>query len=187
MAQHWELGGELPRETWEQDVALLRRHDPYMQGVTCVDPTFRTLWLGPRADSGALQDHHIGTQMQRHRALELARDTQDVQVMRVFAADSDNQQLWVVVPLFVDTNFGGCIVGILRLQPLLAQIIPKVADEFAVVILDGVETIYPRRQVPLQSKSTLTQEATISLPGLTWRVWVSPTVKAVSDDRLAAL
>jgi sensor domain CHASE-containing protein len=68
MAQHWELGGELPRETWEQDVALLRRHDPYLQGVVWVDPAFRVLGLGPLADYGALRDQNIGTQTRRQRS-----------------------------------------------------------------------------------------------------------------------
>ena len=187
MAQHWELGGQLPRETWEQDVALLRRHDPYLQGVMWVDPAFRVLGLGPLVDYGALRDQPIGTQTRRQQVLELARDTQEVQVMRVFAASSDKQQLWVVVPLFVGTKFGGCIVGLLRLQPLLAQIITKVVDDFAVVILEGDEPIYARHQTTPRSKGTLTQEVSISLPGLTWRVWIWPTVGAVLADRLSAL
>ena len=186
MAQHWEVERHLPREVWEQDVALSRRHDPYLQGMASVDPDFHLLWLGPLADDGALRDQNIGVQTRQRRVLELARDSQEAQVTRVFDARSGSQELWVVVPLFVGTDFGGWIVGMLRLQPLLTQIVAKVADDFALVILEGDETIYARYQTTSQYTDTLSQEVSINLPGLTWRVWIWPTA-AVLADKLSAL
>ena len=47
MAQHWEGGGVFSPEVREQDVALLRRYDPYLQGVVWIDASFWVHGLGP--------------------------------------------------------------------------------------------------------------------------------------------
>src|SRR5947208_1931039 len=54
MAQHWEGGGVFSPEAREQDVALLRRYDPYLQGVVWIDASFWTHGLGPLVDEGIL-------------------------------------------------------------------------------------------------------------------------------------
>ena len=93
----------------------------------------------------------------------------------------------MVVPRVIGTTFKGCLIGMLRLQPFLTHIATTVVEDFAVVVLDGEEPIYARHQTTPQYRDTLRQEVAITLPGLTWRVWIWPTVGAILADKLSAL
>src|SRR5712692_10375509 len=94
-------------------------------------------------------------------------------------------ELWMVVPRFTGTTFQGCLIGMLRLQPFLTYIATTVVEDFAVVVLEGEEPIYARHQTTPQYRDTLRQEVAITLPGLTWRVWIWPTVGAILADKLS--
>ena len=187
MAQHWEGGGVFSPEVREQDAALLRRYDPYLQGVVWVDASFWTHWLGPLADEGALGDPYSDVPIRQQRLLTLARTTQETQVMRVVDTEGATQELWMVVPRFTGTTFNGCLIGMLRLQPFLTHIATTVVEDFAIVVLEGEESIYARHQTTPQYRDTLRQEVAITLPGLTWRVWIWPTVGAILADKLSVL
>jgi signal transduction histidine kinase/ActR/RegA family two-component response regulator len=187
MAQHWEGGGVFSPEVWEQDVALLRRYDPYLQGVVWVDASFWTHGLGPLADEGVLGDPYSDVPIRQQRLLTLARTTQEAQVTRVVDSRGATQELWMVVPRVTGTTFKGCLIGMLRLQPFLTHIATTVVEDFAVVVLDGEAPIYARHQTTPQYRDTLRQEVAITLPGLTWRVGIWPTVGAILADKLSAL
>jgi len=187
MAQHWEGAGVFSPEVREQDVALLRRYDPYLQGVVWVDASFWTHGLGPLADEGALGDPYSDVPIRQQRLLTLARTTQEAQVIRVADTGGATPELWMVVPRFTGTTFQGCLIGMLRLQPFLTYIATTVVEDFAVVVLEGEEPIYARHQTTPQYRDTLRQEVAITLPGLTWRVWIWPTVGAILADKLSAL
>jgi len=187
MAQHWEGGGVFSPEVREQDAALLRRYDPYLQGVVWVDASFWTHWLGPLADEGTLGDPYSDVPIRQQRLLTLARTTQETQVMRVVDTEGATQELWMVVPRFTGTTFNGCLIGMLRLQPFLTHIATTVVEDFAIVVLEGEESIYARHQTTPQYRDTLRQEVAITLPGLTWRVWIWPTVGAILADKLSVL
>jgi signal transduction histidine kinase/ActR/RegA family two-component response regulator len=187
MAQHWEVGGVLSPEVWEQDVALLRRYDPYLQGVVWVDASFWTHGLGLLADEEALGDPYSDVPTRQQRLLTLARTTQEAQVTWVADPRGATQELWMVVPRVTGTTFKGCLIGMLRLQPFLAHIATTVVEDFAVIVLDGEAPIYARHQTTPQYRDTLRQEVAITLPGLTWRVWIWPTVGAILADKLSVL
>ena len=174
-------------EVREQDVALLRRYDPYLQGVVWVDASFWTHWLGPLADEGALGDPYSDVPIRQQRLLTLARTTQEAQVIRVADTEGATQELWMVVPRVTGTTFNGCLIGMLRLQPFLTHIATTVVEDFAIVVLEGEESIYARHQTTPQYRDTLRQEVAITLPGLTWRVWIWPTVGAILADKLSVL
>lgn len=182
MAQHWASDGQVPKALWEQDVALARRHDPYLRNIAWVDPAFQFLWLAPLADEDVLPEQSLGAQTRQRLVLERARETQEAQVMRVGEAGYAAQELWVAVPLFMGTEFGGCLVGMLRLQPLLTQIVGKVVDDFALLMLEEHALIYAHNQNALRYKETLGQEMVLHLPGLTWRVWLWPTAVVLTNQ-----
>jgi signal transduction histidine kinase/ActR/RegA family two-component response regulator len=187
MAQHWEGRGVFSPEGWEQDVALLRRYDPYLQGVVWVDASFWTHGLGPLADEGALGDPYSDVPTRQQRLLTLAWTTQEAQVTRIADPRDSTQELWMVVPRVTGTTFKGCLIGMLRLQPFLTHIATTVVEDFAVVVLDGEAPIYARHQATPQYRDTLRQEVVITLPGLTWRVLIWPTVGAILADKLSVL
>ena len=187
MAQHWEGGGVFSPEVREQDVALLRRYDPYLQGVVWIDASFWVHGLGPLADEGVLGDPYSDVPIRQQRLLILAQTTQEAQVTRVTDPEGATQELWMVVPRVTGTTFKGCLIGMLRLQPLLTRIATTVVEDFAIVVFEGEEPIYARHQTTPQYRDTLRQEVAITLPGLTWRVWIWPTVGALLADKLSAL
>jgi signal transduction histidine kinase/CheY-like chemotaxis protein len=187
MAQHWESWEMLSPEVREQDVALLRRYDPYLQGVVWVDADFWPHALGPLADEGALGDPYSDVPIRQQQLLTLARTTQEARVIRVADPGGATQELWMVVPRVSGTTFKGCLIGMLRLQPFLTSIATTVVEDFAVVVLEGAEPIYARHQTTTQYRDTLRQEVAITLPGLTWRVWIWPTVGAILADKFSAL
>jgi two-component system NtrC family sensor kinase len=187
MAQHWESGGVLSPEVREQDVALLRRYDPYLQGVVWVDASFWLHGLGLLADEGVLGDPYSDVPLRQQQLLTLAQTTQEAQVIRVTDPEGTTQELWMVVPRVTGTTFKGCLIGMLRLQPFLTHIATTVVEDFAVVVLEGEDPIYARHQTTPQYRDTLRQEVAITLPGLTWRLWIWPTVGAILDDKLSAL
>jgi signal transduction histidine kinase/ActR/RegA family two-component response regulator/sensor domain CHASE-containing protein len=178
MAQHWEAVGVFSPEVWEQDAALLRRYDPYLHGVVWVDASLQVHAFGPLADEGALSQPQL---------LALAQTTKDVQVTRVKDAGSVDADLWMVVPRVTAGILQGCLIGMLRVQPFLTSIATRVAEDFAIVVLEGEAPIYARHQTTTFSKDTLRQEVAVTLPGLTWRVWLWPGVGATLADRLSAL
>lgn len=187
MAQHWEGEGALSPEVREQDVALLRRYDPYLQGVVWVDASFWVHGLGPLANERVLGDPYSDVPLRQQRLLTLAQTTQEAQMIRVTDPEGTTQELWMVVPRVTGTTFKGCLIGMLRLQPFLTHIATTVVEDFAVVVLEGEEPIYARHQTTPQYRDTLRQEVTITLPGLTWRLWIWPTVGAILADKLSVL
>ena len=114
-------------------------------------------------------------------------DDAGAQVTRVTDPEGTTQELWMVVPRVTGTTFKGCLIGMLRLQPLLTRIATTVVEDFAIVVFEGEEPIYARHQTTPQYRDTLRQEVAITLPGLTWRVWIWPTVGAILADKLSAL
>ena len=108
-------------------------------------------------------------------------------LMKLYVPLLGSPELWMVVPRFTGTTFKGCLIGMLRLQPFLTHIATTVAENFAIVVFEGEEPIYARHQTTPQYRDTLRQEVTITLPGLTWRMWIWPTVGAILADKLSAL
>jgi PAS domain S-box-containing protein len=152
-----------------------------------VDASFQVHALGPLADEGALGEPRRGALTHQQQILALAQTAQDVQVTRVPDARGTNQELWMVVPRITGSTFGGCLIGMLRLQPFLTNIATTVVQDFAIVVLEGNEPIYARHQTTPQYRDTLRQAVAITLPGLTWRVWIWPTVGAILADKFSAL
>jgi signal transduction histidine kinase/sensor domain CHASE-containing protein/ActR/RegA family two-component response regulator len=185
MVQHWETGTDFPQNVWEQEAALARRHDPYLHNIAWVDPTLQRLRFAPLADEESLLDQELAAETRQQRVLERARDTQEVQIIRVDDAGYMHQKLWIVVPFFRDTHFEGCLIGMLRLQALLTQIVEKVVEDFALVIMEHKELVYTHLQSVSRYKETLSQEIVISLPGLMWRGWLWPTSAVLTHQFFA--
>ncbi|MGE3539325.1 MAG: ATP-binding protein [Candidatus Tectimicrobiota bacterium] len=182
MAQRWQTTGRFSQAFWEQDVALVRRHDPYLRNIAWVDPSFEFLWLAPLSAAETQHEQRLGLQSRQHHLFERARNTEEIQVVRVGEPDQAQQELWLAMPLFRGEAFWGCLVGIVNLSPLLTQIVDNIAEDFALTILEENTLVYAHHAEAARYKESLGRNLVIRFPGLTWHVGLWPTATVLTNQ-----
>ncbi|MBI3937525.1 MAG: PAS domain S-box protein [Betaproteobacteria bacterium] len=138
-------------------------------------------WLVSREVVPGPQLSRLIAERQRD-ALQNARSQRDVTLAHPFNTPAGDRVLMVYVPIFQEVNFNGFIVGVLGVRATLETVLrPTIAPGYAVVVFDGGAEIYRRNRGAGHSASDWSQETTVGLHGLTWRVRVWPQEELIQQ------
>jgi len=185
VAARWELGGPPSRDAWESDMMRYQQRDPYLQAIMWVDPTSHVRWVQPSPNYEAIQDRPLATTPPQRQILDSARNSREVVITRILDGIPPSE-LQIIAPLFPQEGFDGFLISWLEVGSLFKHITKTLAQDFALVILDGNETIYGYRQEQTQLQRGWGRDRILSPPGLTWRLQIWPTPELL-QEKLSAL
>lgn len=173
MARRWQMRGQPPRAEWESDAKLYLSHYAGYVAIGRMEPDLRVSWLVSQGAPRPPQDADFMSERQRE-ALQTARSERRITLAHASGLAAGDKALFVNVPVFKGDILGGFIVGMFRTQSTLATILPpSIAPRYAVAVLDDGDEIY-RRNPAEGSAREWSQETTVGLHGINWRVRVWP-------------
>ena len=182
MARRWEMRSGTPREEWERDASAYGQDLPGLQALAWVDDMFHVRWVAPRAGNEAVQDLDLAFDEQQRAMLEAARDQREVSLGPAGPLAQGGEGFQVYVPMYEQGAFRGFMLGVFHVPQLLDAILSE--DGLAghgIAVFDGGTLIYHRGNGSEQHVAARGREATISQPGLQWRLVVWPTPEFLSQ------
>ncbi|MCC6193486.1 MAG: PAS domain S-box protein [Burkholderiales bacterium] len=181
MARRWETRGRPPRPEWEADAALYLGHDAGYVAIARVEADLRATWIVPQL-SGRAPDATELLGARQRPALESARAHRGVTLTHPFDLPTADRAVMVNVPVFQGEAFDGFIAGVFRVRTALATIlVPAIAPRHTIAVFAGQEELYRRAWDAGRTAEAWGQEAAVALPGVTWRVRVSPAEDLVAQ------
>ena len=168
------VGGD---SAWAGDAQALLDHLGFMESIQWLDASLRVRRtvpaMGAKVGAGSASDlaaHH-------RQILEAARSGGAIVLKRAL----DGLGLRVCVPIRSGDRLAGFLVGLVRIEPLLQEILQNVAPRYAVQIWDGPEQIYRRSIAPAISAPT--EAGALAVLNLRWRIEVTPSPGVVTTYR----
>ncbi len=178
MARRWEAARP-NRAAWERDAALVVEHDDY-QAIEWVDASLHVRWITPFAGNEAAQDLDLTFEPRRKAAMEAARERRIATISRSIDLVQGEAGFLVAVPLFVDGNFDGVILGVFRTQALLDTIvIPQSPAGHQLRVRDGDLEIYLSAQ-PQEPLAEVAAATDLNLRGVVWTFTLVPPRRLVT-------
>jgi PAS domain S-box-containing protein len=183
IARRWEMQGRPLREVWEAEVGLYMSHYPGVHAVALVGPSFDVQWMVPPEGDGGAQGLDLGSEDQRQRMLEVARDSRQVTATGTLDLAHGGKGFQVYVPMIAGGQFDGFIAGMFRVQDLLDIILAHEALRYSIAIFEGEKEIYSRYSSGGKHEGKWGQETAVGLYGVTWRIRIWPTPTLLAEMR----
>jgi PAS domain S-box-containing protein len=181
MARRWEMRGQPPRAEWESDARLYLNHYVGYAAIVRMDPELQAGWVMPQGVSRSIWDGELLHGQQRE-ALRAARLRREVTLAHATGSSAVDKLLLINVPVFQGEAFKGVIVGVIRVQPMFAVILPpSIALRYAIAVFHGEDEIYRRGPDAARTALGWSQETSVALHGITWRVRVWPHEELVEQ------
>jgi PAS domain S-box-containing protein len=172
MGKRWEVRGGTPRKEWSADAAAYIKDFSGYRAIEWVDPSFKVRWIVPLAGNEVAQNFDLSQEPRRRTALQAARDRRQTTFTRTVNLIVGGKGFLAYVPLFLENEFDGFILGVFEIQPLLNSVV-HVPQGYKIRVFDGQELIYGSNSPP--SAQPWQQQVDIDLYGVNWRVQVYPT------------
>lgn len=183
MARRWELRGQPSRAEWESDADLYARHYAGYFAIAWVDPSLRARWqVRPPAARGSAAAWPWPAQARA--AMQAARDRHRTVLTPTFKLATGERVFLANIPIFTPQGFGGLIVGVFQVQPLLDKLLPEhIAPGYGIRLAEGDQLIYQRGSPAAAERTGWSQETDIVLENLKWRARVWPQARALTAMR----
>ncbi|MBT3271221.1 PAS domain S-box protein [Candidatus Poribacteria bacterium] len=171
------------QQEWEHDAGLYVEHTPAYRAIERVDEASGVRWVVPMA--GHEPAHAIGSAGRTNLrvALDGARQTGETRVCTTVDVLRGGAGLIVVAPVAHGGRFGGFILGALRVEDLLSQVVSEERRTlYDVAAFERGATLVSPDRFALGIAS-MAHEAEASLPGTTWTLRLTPYPAMVADAR----
>lgn len=177
LARRWERAeGEMNRQDWELDITPYINNFPEFQAIAWVDPEFQVRWLVSLSQSPAFYRFDLTDNFQQQQTLEIARDLRQTTISPILHLSTTQKSFWVCVPLFINHQFDGFLVGVFAPQTLFEKII-KIPPGYEIKIRDGEQLIYnqlSRELHPLNSSKLMEKKVSIDFYHRHWELTMIP-------------
>ena len=181
MAERWEVRGTPQRDQWELDAANYVRDFGDFKAIEWVDPGYYVRWVVPLEGNEQAADMYLGFEAHRRAALEAAEDSLDVTMSKPIDLVQGGKGLLVYCPIHNGQIFEGFILGVFRIEEMLASTWKELREEnFEAQIIIGDLPIISHASG--DKNSQWKHEASMTLYGVPWRVALVP-----SDHLLAKI
>jgi len=180
IAKLWDIWEKPRKSEFELHTTLFISHDPGCVAVGWVDMNNRVNWVVPVDGDARIRELILSIDDEGRKALKKTLETRDAVVAKSVQLTPDEKFLPVWVPVFVDNEAQGFIVGVFRVHTLLDDVTADHADlGYEVRVSEGANTIYSLSgAIP---RNEWAQEAIVPLPGSNWRLEIWPSAKALPD------
>lgn len=180
MSERWKNQGGTPREHWEADAARIVADFSGFQGIEWVDPSFHVRWVAPLAGNEAVINMNLAAESKRRAALEVSRDRRAITVTQIVELVQGGRGILIYSPLYKGDDFDGFIIGIVRLDTFIGDILPaSLKDNYTVTVFEQGQKVYESGAI---EEPELFAEQTAILPNAQWTVRLNP--KTPTADKL---
>jgi len=183
MAERWMAHGGTPRKEWEVDAAgLVRDRDDY-QAIEWVDRSYHVRWIVPLEDNEAALDLDLSVEKRRSVALEASRIGRRVSITQPVDLVQGGKGILVYVPLYVDGRFDGFILGVHRLNRLIATALRSVPKGYDVSVFAGDQLLHATPRSGSEVSDDWIVLSRFDLHGAPWTLRVQPTARRLEEAR----
>ncbi|PIQ97539.1 MAG: hypothetical protein COV67_03635, partial [Nitrospinae bacterium CG11_big_fil_rev_8_21_14_0_20_56_8] len=149
MAQRWEYQRPPNRAEWESDARLYVNHYKTFQAVEWVDSDLQVQWVVPLQGNEKARVKNLNDETRRQAAFANARNKKTLTTTRTIHLAQGGIGFLIIHPIFLNSgDFGGYIVGVLRVERLMDQLLKEeFFNGYSMVLLEGHEVIY-NHQLP---------------------------------------
>lgn len=180
IAKLWQIWEKPSKTEFEEHSSLYISHSPGCVAVGWVAPNHRVNWVVPVDGDARIREVSLSLESgSGDSVLRSALKTRDAVVGHVLNLTQE-AFLPVWVPVFVEDDLQGYIVGVFRVKTLLDDITSDHSDlGYEVVVSEGQNPIYTLSSAIPQNEWA--HEATVPLPANTWRLQIWPSSRALPD------
>ncbi len=172
MRERWKSQNGTPRPQWEDDATRLTQDFSGFQAIEWVDPSFHVRWIAPIVGNEAAINMNLAAEPKRREALEISRQSRTVSVTRVVDLVQGGRGILIYQPLYTAEKFDGFIIGVVRLEDFLLNILPQnVKDAYTITIYDENQEVFT---TGIPEEKDLFSEQTIVLPNASLKIRVNP-------------
>ncbi len=168
-------------ERWVQEAATHLRDRLGFGAIAWVGPDYRTRWTVGRAGGERAWNPNLASEPRRREALEQALNQRITSVTRPIDLGAGHRGLMIDVPVLVNDEPVGFIVGAVRFDTLLGPILEKEAA-YSVTLAEGDEVFHVHEPTDGSSATDWLEETDVAIRNATWRLRVAP-----SEDKVAAI
>ena len=165
MAQRWEHhNGAISYSEWSADAAHYTRDYPDLQAVEWVDSSYHVRWIVPLAGNEPALNYDTAAEPTRRAALQSARQTHETIVSDTVNLVQGGKGVIAYSPLETRNGFGGFIVGVLRIDRLIENLLPLgLGNDFLVQIFENDRLIHSAGETNANSSSSLSKSFEVAL------------------------
>lgn len=181
LARRWTGTGSKARLAWEADAARYVTDMPGFESIQWIDATMQPRWAVPSANADSASSRDFVRVEQAKRAIEVARNSNEVVVTEPFEMAQVGVGIAVLLPVIREQNFDGVIAGVLRVGPWLDAVVGKLqnSDHHVRILLQGSE-VYRDKTDGDTPDDSRTERSSFATHGLNWTVLVTPTSSFLS-------
>ena len=184
MARRQEFGG-MSREEWEADAVTYLSHQPGLYAIGRVDPSFQVGWIAPLEGNEETIGADLAFSEERRLLLEGALDRREVLFIGpIQTMVHAHKGFLIVVPIFIDDHFEGCILGVFHLPELLEPFFTgKARPGLSAAVFDGEEEIYSHYGDDREHEERWGREATVEFYQASWQVRLRPGPELLATEQ----
>lgn len=147
MAARWTARSGTPRAEWESDARTYIRDFDNLQAVEWVDSTYHVRWIVPLAGNESVQGYYTAAEPRRAQALHEAQAQRRPAISQPIDLVQGGKGFLVYVPVYAAARFDGFVVGVFRIDKMLASNVQTtLRNDFDVSVDYDGQPIYRVRQ-----------------------------------------
>ncbi len=181
LVARWGADADPWQPEWESEARQLQQRYPALESINWVDASYTERWgvPSPRIRPEAVRS-----------AMDAAQESRKTTVAPAASTNDGSKPLLVLIPIFRNGNFNGCVIATLGIEQWLHSVVDsEIPKGYAASIWHRGEQLYIRDSATELAAARLLSEASISFYGMPWvvRVWPTPDEWAHSRNILFAL
>ena len=184
MAHRWATQGQTPRDVWFADAINYVNDFGDFQAIEWVDPSFHVRWIVPLVGNEQAQDLDLAAEPRRRAALEQARILRDITMTHPIDLVQGGKGILVYCPIHRDELFEGFVLGVFRIEQLLANINQEVVvNQYDAQLIIGQDLVYEHCQNKVGVPDHWFHLETVSLYGVPWTLRLAPSNQLMAQLR----
>jgi sensor domain CHASE-containing protein len=174
MARRWETREAMPLREWKADATQYLTDFPGFRAIQWVGPNDRLRWTVP-LDSKEIRESFKFPEWAGPSVLEDAVQWRNSVVTEPTGLAEGGKGIFVYVPLFAGNRFMGFMVGMLRIDEMIFQMVSGgTAQDYQITILSNGKKIFGLENNGHQPSPEWAKEDLVQVRNAVWRVRVQP-------------
>jgi len=189
MGKRWENRRGTPKDEWLADATAHVAGYTGYRAIEWIDPSLHLRWIAPEQGNEKLENIPAGFETKRLQAIEKALQTKNPVIGQVVDLIEGGQGLLIFVPMYIEGQFNGFMLGVAEVQKFLDDMISEhTIPGYNIRISEGDDIIYQRAD-DVELDKQWGQEQTLTVYGTKWhiRVWPEHVLLAESKSILPNL
>jgi PAS domain S-box-containing protein len=181
LVARWGADADPWEPEWESEARQLQQRYPALQSIRWVDASYSERWGIP---SPLVHPESV------HLAMDAARESRKTTVAPAGGTGDGNKPLLVLIPIFRNRNYNGCVIATLGTENWLHSVVDsEVPRGYAASVWHRGAQLYVRDPAAEFRATRHLSEASMNFYGMPWvvRVWPTPDEWTESRNILFAL